>query len=47
MDIVRLPKAVIEKKVRNMGILKTPKNIACRTLINEVMQTIKAAVDVA
>jgi hypothetical protein len=28
-------------------MLSTPKNIACKTLINEVMQTINAAVEVA
>ena len=47
IEIVKLPSEQTEKKNINVFKLSTPINITCKTLINELIQTMKAVVELA
>ena len=47
IEIVKLPNEQVEKKNINVFKLSTPINITCKTFINELIQTMKAAVELA
>lgn len=47
IEIIRLPIEVTVKKIKNSLILSTPRKMACKTFINEVMLIINVVVEVA